>query len=614
MQESVAGPTDNSAEPQGTVMSILRKKPWMPAARVTLFVSLYLACFLLVSELLLHDLKHVPFSSESWVVLHTVRAESDRPWRIFFHGEFALPGGGDDYRQLYMYTMAKLFSRYGIESEPYQRFFIALHQVNCLLLFLFVVLVTRSLILGMAASFLFLFHPATVEAIAWVVAGRNVMICFFGMIMMLCATQALRPGKMGWAAIGISSLAYLAACMTQQNGVALPLAYGAVFLVHKPRDRFWWRRGLATAACFLCVFVAFAVFIGLLKIHFAFVVPDKASLAFKYVRLVVWTFLPFLVSAKRPYQVAGLLLFFGLTLAIMRKKNMAGLLLTVTVLLMIAPLAYFYIAVRTLYFNSAIGCVVWGMLLADWPKQKRPKATALLLLATLSGISLYQHRKIQAKWVIGGRITRQAMDLLASRYPNLGTENSVYLIGTHTITTWFSQTMVQCFLSCLYGAENPPKGFYEPCREDYRFFCGLPEETRRDPRNCFLCVKDGSLLDVTREVREEPNLYFYYPSIRGENTKFLGETILFSTATAFVTFPARAAPADKKVWIVVRMRGGPAAGEDPVSEVVLDGHSLGQRVVGGKGPFSSTTAAERREYIFPAVLTDQALIASRYAF
>jgi hypothetical protein len=165
--------------------------------------------------------------------------------------------------------------------------------------------------------------------------------------------------------------------------------------------------------------------------------------------------------------------------------------------------------------------------------------------------------------------------------------------------------MVQCFLSCLYGEGKSPKGFYDPYGEDYRFFCALPEEVRRDPRNFFLCVKDTFVRDVTQKVRDDLNLYFYYHNIQGKNGKFLGETILFSTATAFVTFPARAAPADKKVWIVVRMRGGPAEGQDAAAEIVLDGNSLGQRVVGGKGLFSSTAATERREYIFPAVLTDQ---------
>ena len=59
---------------------------WTLSVAAMVFLGLYLVLFLSISNLLLRDLKDLPFMTDARICLNYARPDLDSPWRVFLRG------------------------------------------------------------------------------------------------------------------------------------------------------------------------------------------------------------------------------------------------------------------------------------------------------------------------------------------------------------------------------------------------------------------------------------------------------------------------------------------------------------------------------------------------
>ncbi|CAN5401159.1 tetratricopeptide repeat protein [soil metagenome] len=129
-----------------------------------------------------------------------------------------------------------------------------LHSVNVALVFLLIVMALRDAgawkrepgYLGAAflGALLFGFHPINVEPVAEVSSREDVLVAFFTLIGLFCATRFGREGK--WWAFAAAVAACFLAVGTKESGVVAPVIIACYWLLFRRGDD--WRRWLLLVA------------------------------------------------------------------------------------------------------------------------------------------------------------------------------------------------------------------------------------------------------------------------------------------------------------------------------------------------------------------------------
>ena len=88
---------------------------------------------------------------------------------------------------------------WGFNPAGYHAVNVAIHCINALLLWL--VLRRLSMPWAWLASAIFALHPVQVESVAWITERKNVLMAFFGLLMVLCWVEYVFGNKHGRKAI-----------------------------------------------------------------------------------------------------------------------------------------------------------------------------------------------------------------------------------------------------------------------------------------------------------------------------------------------------------------------------------------------------------------------------
>lgn len=97
---------------------------------------------------------------------------------------------------------------------------IALHAVNCILLFIWLLRLTRSFPAAAVGAVLFAVHPMNVESVTWICQRKSLLAAFFTLLCLLAYDHhARRPGIL---ALTAATLAYLLALFSKPTSSTLP--------------------------------------------------------------------------------------------------------------------------------------------------------------------------------------------------------------------------------------------------------------------------------------------------------------------------------------------------------------------------------------------------------
>ena len=135
------------------------------------------------------------------------------------------------------YWLGSAFS--GQDAWGYHALGLALHALNAVLAFSFLKNLTGRHWAAFFAALLFAVHPMQAEAVSWAAALSTVLFSTFYLLSLLAYLRWRRSPTLPW--IGLSLLAFLAACLSKSAAVTLPLVLVAVdFYLNKKELRKYW--------------------------------------------------------------------------------------------------------------------------------------------------------------------------------------------------------------------------------------------------------------------------------------------------------------------------------------------------------------------------------------
>jgi len=114
----------------------------------------------------------------------------------------------------------------GKEAWGYHLLGLLLHALNAVMVFTFLKRLTGRDWAAFFAALLFAVHPIQVEAVSWAAALSTVLFSTFYLGSLLAYLTWRRSSKMLW--LGLSLVAFLAACLSKSAAVTLPLVLLAV--------------------------------------------------------------------------------------------------------------------------------------------------------------------------------------------------------------------------------------------------------------------------------------------------------------------------------------------------------------------------------------------------
>ena len=114
----------------------------------------------------------------------------------------------------------------GKEAWGYHLLGLLLHALNAVMVFTFLKRLTGRDWAAFFAALLFVVHPVQVEAVSWAAALSTVLFSTFYLGSLLAYLEWRASSKIIW--IGISLVAFLAACLSKSAAVTLPLVLLAV--------------------------------------------------------------------------------------------------------------------------------------------------------------------------------------------------------------------------------------------------------------------------------------------------------------------------------------------------------------------------------------------------
>jgi tetratricopeptide (TPR) repeat protein len=137
--------------------------------------------------------------------------------------------GSNFYRPVQVAWNEIAFSLFGAHALPWHLMNLLLHVACVLLLFGVALAVTESEPVAVLSAALFAVHPAGVEAVSWISAVGDLLMCAFLLLSALCLLRWIRAGGWPWWAASFAAAA--AAMLCKEPAVMLPLVLaGTVFV------------------------------------------------------------------------------------------------------------------------------------------------------------------------------------------------------------------------------------------------------------------------------------------------------------------------------------------------------------------------------------------------
>ena len=127
-----------------------------------------------------------------------------------------------NYHPLTMLSLAVDYARGEGQMWAFMQTTLALHLVNAVLVFFFVLVLMRgNMLMATLSSAFFALHPMHVESVAWVAERKDVLYTAFYLASLLTYLRYVRGGSVAWA--GVTLVTFVASCLAKPMAVTLPV-------------------------------------------------------------------------------------------------------------------------------------------------------------------------------------------------------------------------------------------------------------------------------------------------------------------------------------------------------------------------------------------------------
>ena len=191
------------------------------------------------------------------------RLITDLSWKniadIFDYRDYRVSEDPESERKGYRYvpltflSFAVEYNFFKLSPQMYHITNLALHLLNCILVFWFVFLLSGRRLVSFVAALLFGIHPLHVESVAWVTERKDVLYSFFFMWAMICYLYYVK--KNHWLYYGAVIALFCLAVLAKTMAITLPLV---LFTIDYVTGRRFDRKALLEKLPFFAVALVFA--------------------------------------------------------------------------------------------------------------------------------------------------------------------------------------------------------------------------------------------------------------------------------------------------------------------------------------------------------------------
>ena len=128
-----------------------------------------------------------------------------------------------NYHPLTIVSYALEYDKHGLAPRPYHVTNLIFHIFNTLLVYLFILLLSRKKFVAFITALLFAVHPMHVESVAWVAERKDVMFTFFFLAALCVYVKYIRIPKGGAAWIVLALLLFVLSLLSKAMAVTLPV-------------------------------------------------------------------------------------------------------------------------------------------------------------------------------------------------------------------------------------------------------------------------------------------------------------------------------------------------------------------------------------------------------
>lgn len=145
-----------------------------------------------------------------------------------------------NYHPLTLLSLALDFKLFKMSASGYHFTSLLLHTMNAILLFLFILRISRRSWVALVTALLFAAHPMHVESVAWISERKDVLYVFFYLASLLCYVNYVDAGFKR-KDLGYTLLFFVLSLLSKGQAVTLPLALLLTdYLLQRKMDKRCW--------------------------------------------------------------------------------------------------------------------------------------------------------------------------------------------------------------------------------------------------------------------------------------------------------------------------------------------------------------------------------------
>ena len=367
------------------------------------------------------------------------------------------------FQPLYEVAIISEAKVFGLHALPYHAVSLALHLTNAALLWFVVMKVTKRQMVAHLATLIFVAHPTYVIAVSWISDQVALAAITCALFCVLSFTKSLEPGRNARFWYGISVASYLAAILFHPKVAVLPVALAAYYFFVYSTDL----RGLTSPRAWLrfAPYAAVAMFPLLVNLwvrdHSPFLQGVNGigpQIYRNYVRYLRMALIPdpWLHGARLGAVATGAWLCVGLWLLRDRRYRSVAVLGLAWLVAAIFPLTTLILGAynRELYVAGpavALTLALFSVSVLDrLPKQAATNVLAVAALAVLLVLVSGRTIKNENAFARDARESRNFIEQLQERYPELPPGAAVYVVGTPVILQFFGDLYLNALGQVYY--------------------------------------------------------------------------------------------------------------------------------------------------------------------
>lgn len=208
---------------------------------------LFLVAAACVGTLLFWPLRHGHSYLDDFVFL-ALGQHLDSPWPLLYRDSL----GAFFFRPIPMFAWWLTVAAFGTEAPAHLAFGIGLHVANGMALYVLLRVLALPRLPAALAGLLFIAHPATYSAAAWLSDRFDLFATLFGLLALIAVERyLLRPSRIP---ASLAAVAMLAALLSKETAFAFPLVAAAMLawrieLSHAASSRQRWTLLIVLVAC-----------------------------------------------------------------------------------------------------------------------------------------------------------------------------------------------------------------------------------------------------------------------------------------------------------------------------------------------------------------------------